>query len=320
MNHLDDGDIYDVLIEQFAICCVYLGMDAEAVRELALKRLDEFGLFDSLCSSDDRMQSYMRSHLDHILERFANVLHTAETSQKAVNEEVDEQVSDEDRIAEYGELAIALFEDIIKEPSKSKSRLDLILGYERILNYCKHIGLKGDIADKCISRIAELSSFEETSGKNESSIASEALKIYLGQALPKSGEYDVFLSYKSEDEILAKKVYDYLTQSGKEVFFAKETLPQLGESEYEEMIFEAIDRSRHMILIGSNPDYLKTSWVKDEWSTFNNEIREGRKKGNLILLLADDIAGDKGRLPGQLRQKEIVKMSEFRSRLLAYLR
>ena len=32
---------------------------------------------------------------------------------------------------------------------------------------------------------------------------------------------DVFLSYKSEDEILAKKVYDYLTQSGKEVFFAK---------------------------------------------------------------------------------------------------
>ena len=75
-----------------------------------------------------------------------------------------------------------------------------------------------------------------------------------------------------------------------------------------------------MILIGSNPDYLKTSWVKDEWRTFNNEIREGRKNGNLILLLADDIAGDKGRLPGQLRQKEIVKMSEFRSRLLAYLR
>lgn len=320
LNHLDDGDTYDVLVDQFAICCVYLGMDSDAVRELALKRLDEFGLFDSATSNDDRMQSYMRSHLDNILDRFANALHTVETNHKVVNEEVNKQVSDEDRIAEHGELAIALFEDIIKEPSKSISRLDLILGYERILNYCKHVGLKGDIADKCISRIAELSSIEGSSGLSESSIASEALKIYLGQALPKSGEYDVFLSYKSEDEILTKKIYDYLTQSGKEVFFAKETLSQLGESEYEEMIFEAIDRSRHMILIGSNPDYLKTSWVKDEWSTFNNEIREGRKNGNLILLLADDIAGDKGRLPGQLRQKEIVKMSEFRSRLLAYLR
>ena len=318
--HLEDGDTYDVLVDEFAICCVYLGMDAEAVRALALKRLDEFGLYDSIRSDEDRMQSYMRSHLDNILDRFSNVLHTVKTKQKSVNEEVDEQVSNENRIAEYGEQAIALFEDIIKEPSKSLSRLDLILGYERILNYCKHIGLKGDIADKCISRIGELSSFEESSGRNEGSIASEALKIYLGQALPKSGEYDVFLSYKSEDEILAKKVYDYLTQSGKEVFFAKETLPQLGESEYEEMIFEAIDRSRHMILIVSNPDYLKTSWVKDEWSTFNNEIREGRKNGNLILLLTDDVAGDKGRLPGQLRQKEIVKMSEFRSRLLAYLR
>ena len=86
------------------------------------------------------------------------------------------------------------------------------------------------------------------------------------------------------------------------------------------MIFEAIDRSKHMVLIGSNPDYLKTAWVKDEWSTFNNEIREGRKNGNLILLLSDDIASDKGRLPCQLRQKEIVKMSEFRNRLLSYLR
>lgn len=320
LNHLGNGDTYDVLADQFAICCVYLGMDAQAVRELALKRLDEFGLFSSDGSGAERAESCMHSRLDHILERFTNALRTVEMNQKVADKAVNKQVSDENRIAEHGELAIALFEDIIKEPSRSMSRLDLILGYERILNYCKHVGLKGDIADKCISRIAELSSVEGSAGAKETSSASEALKIYLGQALPKSGEYDVFLSYKSENEILAKKVYDYLSQSGKEVFFSKETLPQLGESEYEEMIFEAIDRSRHMVLIGSNPDYLKTSWVKDEWSTFNNEIREGRKNGNLILLLADDIAGDKGRLPGQLRQKEIVRMSEFRSRLLAYLR
>lgn len=117
----------------------------------------------------------------------------------------------------------------------------------------------------CISRIAELSSLDVSYETSESSFETEALKIYLGQILPMSGKYDVFLSYKSED-------------------------------------------------------YLKSPWVKDEWSTFNNEIREGRKNGNLILLLSDDIEFDKGRLPGQLRQKEIIKMSEFRSRLLSYLR
>lgn len=86
----------------------------------------------------------------------------------------------------------------------------MILGYERILNYCKHIGLRENIADKCISRIGESNSFEEHSGKKESSIASKILKIYLGQALPKLEKYDVFLSYKSEDEIWAKKVNDYM--------------------------------------------------------------------------------------------------------------
>ena len=85
LNHLEDGDTYDVLVDEFAICCVYLGMDAEAVRALALKRLDEFGLYDSIRSDEDRMQSYMRSHSDNILDRFSNVLHTVKTKQKSKN-------------------------------------------------------------------------------------------------------------------------------------------------------------------------------------------------------------------------------------------
>lgn len=320
LNLLVDEDLYDVLVDQLSLCCAYLGMDEEAVRNLALERLDEFSLFDAAHTGDDRRQAYKQAHLENLVDRFYYARNLVEASRKNTVSEKEEQTGDKDKIAQHGELAIALFESIIREEAKGLSRQDLILGYERILNYCKHIGLKGKVADTCISRIAALNQLEGTAEKGESSLETEALKIYLGQALPKSGEYDVFLSYKSEDDALAKKVYDYLTQSGKEVFYAKETLPQLGESEYEEMIFEAIDRSRHMVLIASNPDYLKTAWVKDEWSTFNNEIREGRKKGNLVLLLTDDIEGDKGRLPTQLRQKEIVKMSEFRNRLLSYLR
>lgn len=320
LNQLDDGDTYDVLVDQFAICCAHLGMNVNSVRNLALKRLCEFTMFDPHYVGDDRMQEYMRSHFENLIDRFNNAVSAIDSDYTSSTNKDCHQNGEETQIAQYGELAIALFEDIIQDKSKSLSRHDLILGYERILNYCKHVGLKGDVADKCISRIAELNSFEESVPSGESSLASEALKIYLGQALPRSGEYDVFISYKSEDEVLAKKVYDYLTQSGKEVFFAKETLPQLGDSEYRTAIFDAIERSKHMVVVSSQPDYLKTKWVKKEWDTFDNEVTDGRKDGTLILVLADDIVANKGNLPIELRAKEIVKMSEFRSRLLSYLR
>lgn len=320
LNQLDDGDTYDVLIDQFGICCASLGMNVDSVRDLALQRLCEFTMFNPHYVGDDRMQEYMRSHFENLIDRFNNAVCTMDRGNTSSAENDYHQNREETKIAQYGELAIALFEDIIQDNSKSLSRYDLILGYERILNYCKHIGLKGDVADKCISRIAELNSFEESASLGESSVASEALKIYLGQALPRSGEYDVFISYKSEDEVLAKKVYDYLTQSGKEVFFAKETLPQLGDSEYRTAIFDAIERSKHMVVVSSQPDYLKTKWVKKEWDTFDNEVTDGRKDGTLILVLADDIVANKWNLPIELRAKEIVKMSEFRNRLLSYLR
>lgn len=262
LNQLDDGDTCDVLIDQFGICCARMGMNVDSVRDLALKRLCEFTMFDHNYVGDDRMQEYKRSRFENLVDRFNNALCNMAEDSAASADDDSQQNEGEARIAQYGELAIALFEDIIRGKSKSLSRHDLILGYERILNYCKHMGLKGDVADKCISRIAELNSFEASASSGESTVASEALKIYLGQALHRSGEYDVFISYKSEDEVLAKKVYDYLIQSGKEVFFAKETLPQLGNSEYRTAIFDAIERSKHMVVVGSQPDYLKTKWVK----------------------------------------------------------
>ncbi len=319
LNQLDDGDTHDVLADQFALCCAHLGTSYDGFREMALKRLIKFAMFSPDYDEDDRMQVYMRSYLDDISDRFNSALRTLQSDKNSDFEDTEEQTNDESKIAEYGEFAISLFEDVIKKESGGLNRCDLILGYERILNYCKHMGLKGEVADKCISRIAELSADEELDEYCEST-ASEALKIYLGQALPKSGQYDVFISFKSQDEVLARKVYDYLTQSGKEVFFAKETLPQLGDGEYRPAIFEALDCSKHMVIVSSNPEYLKTKWVKKEWDIFDNEMTEGRKDGTLILVLSDDIACDKGNLPIELRTKEIVKMSEFRNRLLSYLR
>lgn len=319
LNHGDDGDTRSVLLGQLAMCCAHLGMDEEKVRRLALDRLAEFVMVDLDDEDDGPLQRMKRGVMEELLNSFHNALATVE-SKHGGRAEAAEDKGDEGKIAQYGELAIALFEDLIQDNAKGLSRHDLMLGYERILNYCKHVGLKGEVADQCITRIAQLSEWEDTPQTGESSAQTQALKIYLGQILPQSGEYDVFISYKSEDEALARKVYDYLTQSGKEVFFSERTLTQLGNSEYRAAIFKALEHSRHMVLVSSNPEYLKTKWVHKEWDLFDNELTDDRKVGTLILVLADDIAADKGKLPIELRTKEIVKMSEFRSRLLSYLR
>jgi hypothetical protein len=298
---LAEGDAFETLAGQFALCCTGANMTEEAVQALLEQRLP---------ACVDR---------ETLLDKF-RCQHCAAAAADRQNQPESPKAGEQNRIAQYGELAIALFEELIQSENRELSRQDLILGYERILNYCKHVGVRGEVTDHCIDRIAQLSAQEGTASDCQHSVASEALKIYLGQALPMSGEYDVFLSFKSEDEVLAKKVFDFLTQSGKEVFFSRETLLQLGESEYKEMIFEAMDRSRHMVVVCSTPDYLKTKWVRTEWDTFHNEIIDERKSGNLLLVLTDDIAGDKGRLPLELRKQEIIKMSEFRSRLLSYLR
>lgn len=298
LDDQSDKRIRDMLLNQLAVCCIRAGMDADTTVEFAKERVKSIDI--------DRLKECVSLTLEQ------------RNADGDEGNELASDASDKNMIAKYGESIIELFEAALKNCG-SNGRRDLLLGYERVLNYCKHMGLNDSVAEKCIERIGELSAATDAASNEEDGRFVSALKIYLGQAMPRSGDYDVFISFKSEDAVLAKKVYDYLKQSGKEVFFSPETLPELGKTEYEKMIFDAIDRAKHMVLIGSNPDYLKTNWVEEEWSTFSNEIREGRKDGNLILVLSDDVAYDKGRLPTQLRKREIVKMSEFRSRLLSYL-
>ena len=318
LNGMPEDDLLYDYIKRFAFCCVCVGYDETDVVRLAKERLCELSApyQTPIGNSSDR---YIRSYVEMIVEAFENAVKEQSEQKKQKSSIHGVYDKNQEKIADYGKAAIALFEELMNGKNGALSNADLVVGYERILNYCKYVGLNGEIADKCIERIASLTSCTLEDHPQEST-QSQALKIYLGQTLPNSGEYDVFISYKSEDEALAKKVYDHLTQSGKVVFFAKETLPSIGNDDYRTPIFEAIDRSKHMVLVSSNADHLKTKWVKKEWDAFDNEITEGRKSGNIILVLSDDAAINKGALPLELRSREIVKMSEFRSRLMSFLR
>ncbi len=98
--------------------------------------------------------------------------------------------------------------------------------------------------------------------------------------------YDVFICYKETDEngkrtrdsATANEIYYELTDAGFKVFYAAVTLDGKIGSEYEPIIFAALNSAKVMLVIGSKPEYFNAVWVKNEWSRFLKIMKKDRKK------------------------------------------
>lgn len=126
---------------------------------------------------------------------------------------------------------------------------------------------------------------------------------------PSSSDPLIFLSYKSADIDIAQDVDRFLTERGHNVFFSERSLPNIGNSEYFEAIDEALDKAQHMVIIADSREKLNSKWVKHEWSSFLNEKRSGRKNGNLVVVITENMKIDQ--LPYSLRQVEVIPISEL---------
>ena len=315
---LDDDSsqgVYNTLKDQFAICCVGCAYDEDKVQSIINEYINIYRYDEAYLG---RIMHYFNYDLcKELMEEFKYRNRRKESTAIQEDTPTDGEIV---KIAQYGEAAMEVFSGLINAELTEQIRGNLIEGYQRVLNYCMQLGLSEDISAECIRKIAELKETNTIKTKGSSKIAG-ALKVYLGQAAPGSGNYDVFVSFKSVDEALARKIYDFLKQNGKEVFFSRESLPQLGQSEYEDAIYEALEHSKHFVLVGSNPEYFKTDWVSREWKYYNNKNRESEKPGNLIIILPSEYVDEKDMLPPQLRYNvEKVRMVEFKERLLSYLR
>ena len=100
--------------------------------------------------------------------------------------------------------------------------------------------------------------------------------------------YDVFISCNSEDYHYAHLIYRFLTDElGYAVFLADAELRKKGVAESGEVLDEALDSAEHLILFSSKVEYINSSYVKNEWRTFLEEKRSGRKPGNILTVLKD---------------------------------
>ena len=72
---------------------------------------------------------------------------------------------------------------------------------------------------------------------------------------------------------------------------ADKELRKRGNTDYGRIIDEALDSSTHLVIVPSNAEYLqkKSTYVYEEWHTFVEEIRSGRKAGNIMTIFTDDV-------------------------------
>ena len=99
-------------------------------------------------------------------------------------------------------------------------------------------------------------------------------------------KFDVFICYKEKDEngqrtrdsVIAQEIYYGLKEEGFKVFFARITLEDKLGTAYEPYIFSALNSSKVMIVLGTKPEYFEAVWVKNEWSRFLSQIKNGERK------------------------------------------
>lgn len=131
-------------------------------------------------------------------------------------------------------------------------------------------------------------------------------------------EVDVFISANSCDFQFAGEVYDFLDQHGLSVFFSERSLPKLGISDYRKEIDKALDHTKHMVVVASSRGNVESRWVEAEWGIFVNEMRSGRKNGNLITVVTEGLSIDK--LPPSLRYYEVISLNkDGLKKLVSYL-
>ena len=134
---------------------------------------------------------------------------------------------------------------------------------------------------------------------------------------PTKSHYDVFISSKSEDYPFAEEVYDFLEANGVHCFLACRELDKIGEAQYADAIDEVLSQSKHMIVVASSVEHIKSKFVKFEWGTFVNDLCSNYRNGNLLIIRCGDI--QLCDLPSRLRHKQTFPFDSYREHVLAYV-
>lgn len=121
-------------------------------------------------------------------------------------------------------------------------------------------------------------------------------------------EFDVFISHKTNDFNYAKEVHELLSKSGHRPFLSEFVLQNPSSNIFSREIEKALDSAKHLILVCSLPENVKSGWVEAEWRLFDDLIKSGEKQGKVIPLICGNMVIEK--LPKILRVYQILSMND----------
>ncbi len=125
-------------------------------------------------------------------------------------------------------------------------------------------------------------------------------------------DYQVFISFKNtdnnkytEDKRVSEELYRYLCEKGIKTFYSNVTLLDFGESAYKEVIDDALDEIKLMVVVGSKKEYLSSKWCKYEWHTYQQNILSNIVNGSIITYVGDVALAD---IPTGIRHYQSFKI------------
>jgi len=320
------GDLSDGIIRALPVADHIKKQDEYRERYFALQKKESFTAGESSKYSEQEKQ---------IIQDTVSYIYTGKEvlSPIRIDREMSDAVKEPDRddqllysVASFMKEGNKVF-DLMSEYQGAEDFLRcLLLSYERLRAYCEVVGEK-EVCAECIDRIVELKRKLEHRGleKKVPEKVEKGIKTLLGLTVPKSGQFDVFLSHKREDMDIALDMYHFLKRNMKEAFFDKYSLPEMSQAQYRKAIMEALDGSKHFVVIFSDLAYLKSDWVQLEMEIFQSEMDEGRKENaNFIMVVTDGVYNEimksnKSVLPIAYRRCEIMRVEEYSAKLLKYL-
>ncbi|MBR1625463.1 MAG: toll/interleukin-1 receptor domain-containing protein, partial [Clostridia bacterium] len=141
----------------------------------------------------------------------------------------------------------------------------------------------------------------------------EAIRKEWIEKARKEKPYDVFICYKDKEEdgtTRTKDSYDIselcseLEKQNLNVFCARKSLVDKISEQYEPYIYNALKTSPVMIVYGSNPDYFRSAWVKNEWNRFLKLIELKQKDEKSLIIVYNGV--NVSDLPEKLRIRQCM--------------
>ena len=134
----------------------------------------------------------------------------------------------------------------------------------------------------------------------------------------KEKPYDIFICYKdsdaengierTKDSYEAQELYTYLTDLGYHVFYSHVSLRDKVGEKYEPYIFNALSTAKVMLVYGSKPEYITSTWLKNEWTRYWKRIKSGEKNPDSLLVACEGFSP--GALPSILSSLQCFNASE----------